>query len=171
VDRLGSIAWIAQARPTHPTMLSQAFLDESGGLDHDSFFLGGLVGPVEMWKDFSEDWQAVLDQEPALPAFHMVKCEGLKGGFEVLNEITRHERLSQLVDVLAEHEPQAVAVKVGIENWKRRTPRGSTKKQNKAHWRYPYAFAAENLVGTITKLQDATGRCLGRIDIVFDWME
>lgn len=148
-------------------MLSQAFIDESGGLDHPHLFVGGFVGAVEMWKSFSEAWQRVLDCHK-LPALHMVRLRNKKrgGAWYDLDERTKHEVLLELVAVIRDHSPQAFMATVGIEDFRARMPATDPD----SAWRYPYTFAVCHLAGSFVGLEEVCQRELGQVEIIFDWM-
>ena len=50
------------------------YADESETEGHPSFVLAGFLARAEQWALFSDDWKAVLDEPPAIPAFHMADC-------------------------------------------------------------------------------------------------
>lgn len=152
-------------------ILSQAFLDESGGPDTPYFVLGGYVGPVEMWKRFSEDWQAVLDQSPAWPPFHAVECEGGEGGFQVLDAADRKRRLGELINVIAKHRPHAVLTVTDISKFKAVVPPVGPRGRKRQTWKYPYEFNALHLIGALCQLEDKVDQELGTIEIIFDHIE
>jgi hypothetical protein len=100
--------------PRNPEILIVAIvrfhIDESGGVDTRSFAMGGYTASVKTWESFSDDWQATLERSPKIPALHMVDCERLRDGFEVLDDGTREQRLRDrklhdLVKVIRRHKP------------------------------------------------------------------
>jgi hypothetical protein len=149
-------------------MLSQAFFDESGGLDQPSFVLGGWVGGVEMWKQFSDDWQAVLDWKPELPPFHAAPFERCEEGFEPMaDRKLRAARLNGLIDVLEKHKPAGVLVCVPMDEFKRRIP----EQKRREAWTYPYVYAAAQLVGILTSLHEFRRTDFGTVEVVFDYIQ
>jgi hypothetical protein len=179
VKNLHGVALALDFTTTHDmTSRSLAFLDESGGETTRSFVLGGYVGRVEMWKHFSIDWQAVLDQDPPWPPFHAVACEGGRPGrrgergFDALNYNARQHRMGKLIEVINKHKPQAILAIVDMDNFLARVPdRIKRRRMDDQSWKYPYDYAASHLFGTLCKLDDTVGKDLGTIDVVFDTME
>ncbi len=155
--------------------ISHAYLDESGGLDQGHFVIGGYVAPVESWKDFTDDWLAVLEEDPELPPFHAVDFEAEQNGFEVLtgNPDLKRRKLAGLVNVIKKHRPHGVLLVVGMDDFRRRVPKPSTErlKRRKQAWRYPYTYGAAHLVGSLCDYHEEIGHDLGTIECIFDWME
>lgn len=150
------------------SMLSQAFLDESGGLDHPRLVLGGYVGNLDLWTAFSEDWRKVLDKH-GLPPLHMrmLRNKAQGGKWAVLCDEEQHAILLELIGVIATHKPQSFVSMVGIPDFVRRMPQHDSR----LSWTYPYSFAACNVVGGITDLEDVCGREFGSVEVVFDWLQ
>ena len=149
-------------------MLSQAFIDESGGVDRTQFVLGGYVGSVDAWTSFSDSWQAVLDAR-SLPPLHMTALRNKKdgGAWYALGESEQHEVLLELVGVVAEHDLRSFIGIVGINDFKARMPTPDSQ----LHWTSPYSFAACLVVGGMVSLEEVCGREFGQIEVVFDWMQ
>lgn len=148
-------------------MLSQAFLDESGGLDKAFFYLGGYVGNVDLWTAFSDEWQSVLDRH-GLPPLHMTELRNNKkgGNWLTLDDSQQHEVLMELVGVVARKRPQAFMVRVDMDDFRRRMPAHN----DAAKWTYPYGFAACHLVGSIAKMEDVCATEFGAVEVVLDRM-
>src|SRR5262245_26557415 len=108
-------------------MDSRAFIDESGGPDRPYFVFGGLVGATEMWSAFERAWQAELDQEPKLPALHMVKCRSKSTPWNALGDDVLHDRLSRLIAIIEKHRPQGLIGIVDTADFLRRCPAALTK--------------------------------------------
>jgi|GEM_PF-2360642 len=64
-------------------MTLQAFVDDSGsGGDTKVFALAGFVANAELWKKFSDDWDAILGKDPPIPYFKMYDAARETGVFE-----------------------------------------------------------------------------------------
>ncbi len=64
------------------TML-QAFIDDSGSEPNDPLFvLGGLIATVDRWSDFTPEWNAALEKEPAIRYFKAAEAHSRFGEFK-----------------------------------------------------------------------------------------
>ena len=163
--------------------LSQAFFDESGGHDKPFMVLGGYVGAVEMWKRFSDDWNAVLDGKadglPAWPSFHSVEAENGKEGFGVLCPLQRKKRIGHLIAVIAKHRPIALLGTVDVPRFlaqvRAEMRDAGLEPRRKQYWNHPYSFLAYYSVGNLFNLCNAVGEKtaaeIGTIEPVFDHMD
>lgn len=156
--------------------LCQSFFDECGtGLDLPCFVLGGYLGKVEMWKQFSDDWQAVLDGKkdglPPWPPFHAYLAENGKEGFGVLDAVQRKRRLGHLVSVIGKHRPQALIGYVDVQRFKEGLAEIGHERKRKETWSHPYEFVAATMVGAFVHLLRKPGAECASIEPIFDWME
>ena len=86
-------------------MILNGFVDDSGsggGTDRGNIFvLAGFVASPERWKDFSNEWVRVCNQEPKTPDFHIQRDIRLinKDGSVRWTETERDARIKELVDL------------------------------------------------------------------------
>lgn len=146
--------------------LTQAFVDESGGVDLPHFVIGGMLGSTEMWKAFSDDWQKVLDEVPAIPPLHMVDIYGRKNGFQVLNKAARDARLMRLIDVVACHKPLRFYTFFEVDEFKN-VFRGAFARDSK-NLKHPYAVAAVDLVTRLLVNIEKHVPGAGSVELLFD---
>jgi hypothetical protein len=79
----------------------QAFVDESGSKNQDQFLvLAGLIGTVESWVRFSDQWRAALSAKPSIPAFHMRDAVPLKGAFKGWTQTERDNKILALAETV-----------------------------------------------------------------------
>jgi len=75
------------------------FVDESGIHDNSKIFvLAGFLAPEEVWLDFTEAWQKVLDAH-GIKVFHATDCNALEGEFRKFKQ-HREERDVFVVNLL-----------------------------------------------------------------------
>jgi hypothetical protein len=85
------------------------FVDDSGsgeGIDRGNIFvLAGFVSTPERWKDFSDRWKIICDQEPKTPDFHIANDIRLKNrdGSVRWTKDQRDTRIRELVDLIKTH--------------------------------------------------------------------
>jgi hypothetical protein len=93
----------------------QAYVDESGDKGQGSWLtLVGLVAHAEEWAVFADEWRSVLNQPPAIKAWHMRDAVNLQKGFRRWTPDERDDRLRQLSDVVNRHEITALHCSVDI---------------------------------------------------------
>jgi hypothetical protein len=96
-------------------MPMQAYVDESGDKGQgDWLTLVGLIASAEEWAKFSDDWRAVLNQPPAVSAWHMREAVNLKEEFRRWSAEERDARLRQLSDVVNKYQITALHASVDI---------------------------------------------------------
>jgi hypothetical protein len=71
------------AREKARLVVFQAWFDDSGkGKDQSPvYILGGYSAPIEVWKNFAEEWQEELNQKPRLKWLHAIEAYNLSGQF------------------------------------------------------------------------------------------
>lgn len=86
----------------------RAFCDESE--QSDVFLVAGWVTDFDTWTRFTEDWQSVLDERPAIKYFkhHEAKGEPPTGEFSGWEKADIEAKISSLVDVICRHEMYGV---------------------------------------------------------------
>ncbi len=77
----------------------QAFFDDSGS-GAPVFVLSGFVDPVYRWEDFSEKWQALLEESPTLKYFKMREAAHLCGEFGGMKAAHRNERIQKFFHLI-----------------------------------------------------------------------
>jgi hypothetical protein len=86
-------------------VILNGFVDDSGsggGIDRGNIFLlAGFVSTPERWKAFSDKWEAICEQEPKTPDFHIQRDIRLrnKDGSARWTEAQRDARIKELVDL------------------------------------------------------------------------
>jgi hypothetical protein len=82
-------------------MVLQIFVDDSGSEPQAPYFvLGGFVAPpLPNWFDFSNEWQAVLDQAPKLEYFKMNEAATFTGQFERQRGWNEKNRDARVIDL------------------------------------------------------------------------
>ncbi len=61
----------AKWRRGRQLLVLQVYIDDSASKDGKIFVLAGYIAPAENWAAFSNEWQAILDEEPRLERFKM----------------------------------------------------------------------------------------------------
>ena len=96
-------------------IMLKAFIDDSGtGGDSEWVVLAGYIATVEDWLAFDDEWQEVLDQEPALKYFKSTEAESLKGQFSGFSKDQRNERIDKFISVIQKRARQAIEVRVRL---------------------------------------------------------
>jgi hypothetical protein len=122
----------------------QAWIDDSGrGKESDSpvFVLAGYAGPVQSFYSFSDDWQAIMRQAPALPYLKGKEANALVGHFKGWTAEQRDAKLENLIAVIRKHDLIAVSVAINFRDFNRilAEPKGVLKN--------PYGVAFAYMVG------------------------
>src|SRR6185295_13013960 len=101
-------------RKRRKLIVFQAFLDDSGHVA-PVFVLSGYISPVYWWKDFSAEWQGLLDEIPKLKYFKMREAAGLCGQFSGFKVNARNERLKKFLNLIwkASHESISCVIPLG----------------------------------------------------------
>jgi Protein of unknown function (DUF3800) len=94
-------------RADRPLMVLQAFFDDSGNEPNSPVFvLAGLITTPQRWAEFSDEWQAALDDQPRLDYFKMAEAEHFNKQFRKANGWTnekRDERVLQLACLVTKY--------------------------------------------------------------------
>jgi hypothetical protein len=103
-------------------MALQTYADDSGS-DQQSraFVLAGFTATAARWAEFSNDWRAALDSQPAIRYFKSNEAEALKGQFAKSKGWTEQKRETKklvLAQVIRRHIPERFAVAVSNEDFR-----------------------------------------------------
>jgi hypothetical protein len=152
-------------------MVLQAWFDESGKGQEPVYLLAGYVGDVEMWKRFSDEWQAELDREPKLPYLHVSESQLFKG----LNPAERKARILEFVKIIRNHRPFGITFTLKHSDYRRyfnvlsRHP--SMTRAERRMFKNPYFVAFQFVLGLTLLRQAKRGIDSGVeevIEILFD---
>lgn len=174
----------ARRDKTRLAYVTSAHFDESGnGGESGLLILGGYIGRVGMWKQFSTDWQKVLDGNldglPAWPPAHAVNIENGRNGFDVLDKPQRQARLENLVNVVEKYRPVPLIQRIPLQEFNSMVVDAKTfygiHETSRNWWEHAYSYAAARLfawlyelgdqVKDVEELSDVTS------EVVFDTME
>jgi hypothetical protein len=88
----------------------KAYVDDSRMGDRTSplYVLGGWLAPVKTWTAISDDWDAGLRMSPRIDYFKFDEAMGLTGQFHGMSEMSRDEKMTLLMNVLADHRPEGI---------------------------------------------------------------
>ncbi len=139
----------------------RAFVDESAGSSY--FNLSGYLARAEKWEEFSEEWQAILNQQPSLSYFKMRESFNLTGQFQGHTSKQRDERLANLIQVIKKHVSVALICIVSETDYKKvfvgklLPPRQDN----------PYSWCFYNLIiSTLVFIKNAVKN--EKVDFIFD---
>lgn len=83
----------------------RAFVDDSGsGGDSRYYVLGGFMADFETWESFSDGWDKVLRQPPAIAYFKMMEAHNLRDEFSGWSTVDRDTKVGSLIDVILSHD-------------------------------------------------------------------
>ncbi len=151
-------------------MNSRAYIDESGGVEHPTFVMGGYAGTMAMWQEFSVDWQAVIDAYPAIPPLHMAHCERSEGEWAAMaDRDVRERKLLQLASVIVRYSPMPFTVRLQTSDYKA-CWRGMLPPKHR-RLDHPHAVCAFWTAARLVDLLAMQGASLGTVDLLFDWHE
>jgi hypothetical protein len=69
-------------REERQLMVLQASIDDSGNEPSSPiYYLAGFVTTHQQWANFSDEWQAALNESPKLAYFKMSEAEHFRGEF------------------------------------------------------------------------------------------
>ena len=86
----------------------QAVIDDSG--DENSFVLGGLIAPVEAWREFEGNWCAVCKEPPIIGYYRTNDAISRKGSFANFDVGIRNQKVAKLASVIPADKCYAIAV-------------------------------------------------------------
>lgn len=90
-------------------VLYTGYFDESGTHDGSEVVaVAGFVANTSNWEQFSEDWQAILN-DCSLEYFHMSEFENMQGPYTSWTDTEGKDCLNRLLDTIHEHVIQSVA--------------------------------------------------------------
>jgi hypothetical protein len=85
------------------------FVDESGGQGaRKILLLSACIQTYPAWAEFSDDWDKVLRESPAVSAFHVREARGKSKEFAGWKEIDVDKKIIALTEVIIRHQPQIV---------------------------------------------------------------
>ena len=116
-------------RKKKPLVFLQSYADDSVGHKGDErLFMAGFFGRVDLWEQFSDDWQYVLDEHPKINYLKMVEAQNLRGEFRYWSEADRDRKLLRFCDVIQSYPlgsfDFSVSCKVYRDLVKPHAPRG-----------------------------------------------
>ncbi|WP_082474630.1 DUF3800 domain-containing protein [Sphingomonas sp. Leaf343] len=82
----------------------QMFVDDSGINQPPIYCLAGWIATASQWALFSDDWQAVLDEEPKLDYFHAVEWKRLGDAFRGWQRSDADAKLEKLIATISKHK-------------------------------------------------------------------
>jgi hypothetical protein len=123
----------------------QAFFDDSG-TGVPVFVLSGFVSPTYWWEDFSEEWQALLDESPKLKYFKMREAAQLCDEFGGMKASQRNERIHKFFLLIqkAVHLSASCVIPIAPFNkiWKGNVD---------GEWNDPYYVALWDMISFLTE--------------------
>lgn len=141
-------------------LVFQVYIDDSASRDRKVFVLAGYIAPAEKWAAFSDEWQAMLDEEPRLKRFKMhemarsgarrLRCEKFYRVIEkyVTGAISCVIHANDLAGVI-----DSISVPPGVKDWE-------TLKN-------PYYYACKSIILDLIKHRDVF-EIDEPIDFIFD---
>ena len=120
-------------------LMLQAYVDDSGRLNKSSVcVLGGYIAQAERWAEFSDKWQAVLDDEPRIKYFKMSEWASRLDEFDGFTDGERDYKLRQLAKLIPQYAQAGIVAVVPSDAFKR-TLAGLIDRE---YHRRPYALLA-----------------------------
>jgi hypothetical protein len=150
-------------RETRLLLMLKAYIDDSRMGQPHLYVLGGWVAPVETWTRFSDAWDAILRMSPRIEYFKFSEAMNFTGQFHGMSEQSRNEKLSLLVEAIAEHDLLGISVSIPHEIFHPLFGRHSDPKISN-----PYVLAFYALIGRLVLHYDSEG-LRERIEFVFDY--
>jgi hypothetical protein len=117
---------------------------------------------AEQWMKFSDDWEAVLQQSPAINGFHAVEAQSLKDEFLGWSPEARDEKVFQLARVIEAHPLLSFDCRMSHEAFER-----ILRPVSPYDLRNPYSVLFQSVMITATRQLLLLGIDLP-IDFVFD---
>ncbi|MDR3658285.1 MAG: DUF3800 domain-containing protein [Mycobacterium sp.] len=152
------------------SMALQAFVDDSGCEPQSHIFvLAGFVASPQQWAAFSADWQAALDEQPALGYFKMNEAAGLSGEFDPAkgwDEAKRDDRVITFARIIAKHTPDRFFTAVRHDLFAKYLHGLPTR--NRQSMRDPYFLLFYELITSVAVYQASIPRPPEPCDFIFD---
>lgn len=126
----------------------QAFFDDSG-TGKPVFVLSGYADPAARWEKFSEEWQKLLDEPPALQYFKMREAAQLCDQFTGMKAEARNERIQKFFRLIRDTVHLSVSCVIPIEPF-RRIMKGKLATDNK-YWNDHYYLAIWDMITLLTE--------------------
>ena len=110
-------AWVAgyafNKRKWKPLAFLQAYIDDSYSDTGDRrLFLAGYLHNADTWQKFSDEWQNVLNEAPAIDYFKMSEANSLRKQFWGWSEQARDAKIISLIDVIQTFNPVSFHISV-----------------------------------------------------------
>lgn len=157
----------AEARRNRLLLMLQAYFDGSGSSgDSPVYVLAGYLARAEDWEKFSDEWQAILDQEPRLAYFKMMEARGSldrKSQFFGWSDAEIDARLKQFIKCINKHALCGVISAVPFEPYQRLF-KG---KYNPKVLDRPYFLSFFGIMARIVNFA-ARNNLKGKVDFIFD---
>ncbi len=155
--------------PGEPKVPPRAILyvDDSGiGGATGVTLLSGLLAATDRWTEFSKVWQAILDEEPAVSAFHMTDAFGRRGNFARWSQDERNRRFEHLTNAIIDHVLCSCTVYLATADYDL-IVRGRVPKTLDD----PFHVLFTSIVAGLFKFRQVDLPSIAPIDIVFDYQE
>lgn len=81
----------------------QAWIDDSGGVEHPRHVLAGQIAPAVMWAEFADEWAAALRATPTVHSFKMDDAVGRNNSWYRLSERERDAKLERLARIISRY--------------------------------------------------------------------
>lgn len=133
-------------------MALTVYVDESGSDGPPTFVMAGFIARAEQWEAFNNEWKAVLDESPAVEAFHMTEA----------NWSGSNVKLPKLFDVIQRHVLSAFVLTVDHVDYSE----AMKGKFSRRHDR-PYFLMYLHMLDMATSWQQANG-LNEKMDFIFD---
>ena len=88
----------AETRDGRHIMILRAWIDDTG--DDSIFALGGLIGPLKVWDNFSRMWIKKLKERPRLGFYKTNYAMGLKRDFKGWSSDARNSKVAKLASCI-----------------------------------------------------------------------
>ena len=128
------------------------YCDESGKGELPVFVMAGFVARAEQWAAFNEEWTTVLNEPPAISAFHMTDARW--HGYDT--------KLPKLIEVIKRHVIVGLAVSVDHADYNQLVKGVLGKRADN-----PYLFILYSIIILATSWQKSNG-INEEMDFIFD---
>jgi hypothetical protein len=142
----------------------QAGLDDSGkdGIS-PAFILAGYVGSAEKMMDLTDEWDALLAEQPKLDYLKGYEAFGLHTQFGGWSEEQRDERLLRFVQLIAQHSGKGITFVIDHKPF---ALIKDLKDDEGISFKDPYEFAYVSSLSTLLQILPDFAEDV--IDVVFD---